>query len=215
MSDPAALAFNCAESVHPVATHYAPRRALVGVRQAFGHLADLPSALPPVNLRLMLRGVPRHRVILIGLLSLLLLFLQQESVRHQLDHPWRPARARQAFGTRAAHRRCLPRMRIAGGRHVAALAITARDVCRFAALDRHRRSAGACHDQRAVVLPKPRTTQPPPACLSRSPLRAAFPGSTWRIHLAANSVRAGRIGIRARRRSRGPRRERRRTVAIA
>jgi len=86
MSDPSALAFNCAESVHPVATHYAPRRARVGVRQAFGHLADLPSALPPVNLRLMLRGVPRHRVILIALLSLLLLFLQQESVRHQLDH---------------------------------------------------------------------------------------------------------------------------------
>jgi hypothetical protein len=34
----------------------------------------------------MLRGVPRHRIILTALLSLLLLFLQQESVRHQLDH---------------------------------------------------------------------------------------------------------------------------------
>jgi len=34
----------------------------------------------------MLRGVPRHRVILMALLSLFLLFMQQESIRHQLDH---------------------------------------------------------------------------------------------------------------------------------
>jgi len=32
------------------------------------------------------RGVPRHRVVLTALLSLFLLFLQQESVRHALDH---------------------------------------------------------------------------------------------------------------------------------
>jgi hypothetical protein len=49
-------------------------------------LADLQSALAPVNLRVMPHGVPRHRVVLTALLSLFLLFLQQESVRHQLDH---------------------------------------------------------------------------------------------------------------------------------
>ena len=32
------------------------------------------------------RGVPRHRVVLTALLSLFLLFLQQESVRHALNH---------------------------------------------------------------------------------------------------------------------------------
>jgi hypothetical protein len=32
------------------------------------------------------RGVTRHRVVLTALLSLLLLFLQQENVRHALDH---------------------------------------------------------------------------------------------------------------------------------
>lgn len=32
------------------------------------------------------RGVPRHRVVLTALLSLFLLFLQQENVRHALDH---------------------------------------------------------------------------------------------------------------------------------
>jgi hypothetical protein len=30
--------------------------------------------------------VPRHRVVLTALLSIFLLFMQQESVRHQLDH---------------------------------------------------------------------------------------------------------------------------------
>ena len=32
------------------------------------------------------RGVPRHRIVLTALLSVFLLFLQQESVRHVLDH---------------------------------------------------------------------------------------------------------------------------------
>lgn len=32
------------------------------------------------------RRVPRHRIVLTALLSLFLLFLQQESVRHALDH---------------------------------------------------------------------------------------------------------------------------------
>ena len=54
--------------------------------EPFDHSADLPSACAPVNLRVMLRGVPRHRVILMALLSLFLLFMQQESIRHQLDH---------------------------------------------------------------------------------------------------------------------------------
>ena len=54
--------------------------------EPFDHSADLPSACAPVNLRVMLRGVPRHRVILTALLSLFLLFMQQESIRHQLDH---------------------------------------------------------------------------------------------------------------------------------
>jgi len=47
---------------------------------------DLPTAVAPANLRVMPRGVPRHRVVLTALLSLFLLFLQQESVRHALDH---------------------------------------------------------------------------------------------------------------------------------
>ncbi|HTL77086.1 MAG TPA: hypothetical protein VL654_12240 [Casimicrobiaceae bacterium] len=34
----------------------------------------------------MRRGIPKHRVILTLLMSFLLLFLQQESVRHALDH---------------------------------------------------------------------------------------------------------------------------------
>jgi hypothetical protein len=67
-------------------TRFGTSRSLVRVRQALGHLADLPSTRAPVNLRVMFRGVPRHRVVLTTLLSLFLLFMQQESVRHQLDH---------------------------------------------------------------------------------------------------------------------------------
>jgi hypothetical protein len=39
-----------------------------------------------MNLCVMPRGVSRHRVVLTALLSLLLLFLQQENVRHALNH---------------------------------------------------------------------------------------------------------------------------------
>src|SRR5689334_6583781 len=39
----------------------------------------LPTAVAPANLRVVHRGVPRHRVVLTTLLSLFLLFLQQEN----------------------------------------------------------------------------------------------------------------------------------------
>ena len=38
------------------------------------------------NLRRMHRPVPTHRIVLTALLSVLLLLMQQESVRHVLDH---------------------------------------------------------------------------------------------------------------------------------
>jgi hypothetical protein len=46
----------------------------------------LPTAVALVKLRVVHRAVPHHRVVFTALLSLLLLFLQQENVRHALDH---------------------------------------------------------------------------------------------------------------------------------
>jgi hypothetical protein len=46
----------------------------------------LPTSTAPFKLPVVHRRVPRHRVVLTALLSLFLLFLQQENVRHALDH---------------------------------------------------------------------------------------------------------------------------------